>query len=162
VVNRNIRAGYALTETVRTSTASSGLATVLARASGLLLEAACADAPRASSVRCSGRTPDKAAVATHSGQTTCSKPVSQPISGLRTGMPVSGRWWPHPIGQLRPFAQIVYKPPERRLLPVLLTFESERRDGRSRLVQRAPYYASPREPAALLPAHFPSRISGSM
>ena len=38
---------------------------------------------------------------THSGQTTCSKPVSQPISNVRTGMPVGGRWRPRPIGHKR-------------------------------------------------------------
>ena len=38
---------------------------------------------------------------THSGQTTLPKPVSQRDHILRTGMPVSGRWRPHPIGQKR-------------------------------------------------------------
>lgn len=40
--------------------------------------------------------------ATHSCQTACSIPVSQSISSLRTGMPVIGRWRPHPIGHKRP------------------------------------------------------------
>ena len=41
------------------------------------------------------------AAPTRSGQTTCSKPVSQPISNVRTGMPVGGRWRPRPIGHKR-------------------------------------------------------------
>jgi len=50
---------------------------------------------------------------THSGQTTCSKPVSQPISSLWSGMPVSGRWRPHPIGHFRPLVIALTRTLER-------------------------------------------------
>ncbi len=55
---------------------------------------------------------------THSGHITFSKPVSRPNSGLRTGVPISGRWRPHPIGHNPPFTCVGGRTFRCRLCPV--------------------------------------------